>query len=223
MQERYLRNIPALSEDECRLLCGKRVLVVGCGGLGGYIVEMLARIGVGSITAVDGDCFEETNLNRQILSSPELIGFSKADAAVTRIRQINGDIQAEAHCVFLDESNGRELVSGFDVVMDALDNAESRRILSRCCEALNVPLVYGAISGWVAQAAISVPGDSLIEKLYPEGVEIKDKSVLSFTPAVCAAMQCSLAVRFLCGRDVKCSSINYFDLLNMEFETIDMM
>jgi len=68
-----------------------------------------------------------------------------------------------------------------------------------------------------------MPGDRLIEKLYPEGIEIKDKSALSFTPAMCAAMQCSLALRFLCGREIKNSSIKYFDLLNMEFETIEMI
>jgi len=199
------------------------VLVTGCGGLGGYIAEMLARLGIGSIRLVDGDCFEETNLNRQLLSAPALIGFSKAEAAALRIQQINGDVKTEFYPVFLDKANARELVSGCDIVMDALDNAESRRVLADCCEALKVPLVYGAISGWVAQAALSMPGDRLIEKLYPEGIEIKDKSALSFTPAMCAAMQCSLALRFLCGREIKNSSIKYFDLLNMEFETIEMI
>ena len=74
MDGRYLRNLSALTEGECRLLRSKRILVVGCGGLGGYIIEMLTRIGVGAIRAVDGDRFEESNLNRQLLSAPELLG-----------------------------------------------------------------------------------------------------------------------------------------------------
>ncbi len=223
MDERYLRNLTALSEEECRRLRTKRVLVLGCGGLGGYIIEMLARIGVGTIRAVDGDCFEATNLNRQLLSMPELIGVSKAETAAARIAQVNPEVKAEAFCAFFDESNAEELISGCDIVMDALDNVESRRLLANFCEKQNVPFVFGAISGWVAQAALSLPGDGLIEKLYPSGVEIRDKSALSFTPALCAAMQCALATRLLCGREVRNSSISYFDLLNMEFETIDMV
>ena len=223
MDERYLRNLSALTEGECRLLRTKRILVVGCGGLGGYIIEMLTRIGVGSIRAVDGDRFDETNLNRQILSTPNLLGVSKAVSAVARISQVNPDVRAEAHYTFLDESNAEALVSGCDLVMDALDNVDGRRILARACENLGVPLVYGAISGWMAQAAVSMPGDKFVEKLYPSGVEIRDKSALAFTPALCAAMQCALATRLLCGREIKASSLKCFDLLNMEFETIDLL
>jgi molybdopterin/thiamine biosynthesis adenylyltransferase len=223
MDARYLRNLSALSEEECRLLRTKRILVVGCGGLGGYIIEMLARIGVGAIRAVDGDSFDETNLNRQLLSLPKVLGQPKAEIAAARIAEVNPDVQAEYFHTFFDESNAEKLISGCDLVMDALDNIESRRVLAARCEKLGLPLVYGAISGWVAQAAISLPGDNFIEKLYPEGVEIKDKSALSFTPALCAAMQCALATRLLCGREIKSSSLKYFDLLNMEFETIDMV
>ena len=222
MLERYLRNIPALSEEECSRLGTKRVLVVGCGGLGGYIIEMLARLGLGFIRAVDGDCFEESNLNRQLLSTPELLGTSKAQAAMDRINRINPNVTVDARQVFLDENNAEELVSGCDIVVDALDNIEARRILARACERLSVPLVFGAIAGWVAQAALSMPGDGFIDKLYPQGVEVRDKSALAFTPALCAAMQCSLATCYLCGREVRASSLKCFDLLNMEFETIDL-
>jgi molybdopterin/thiamine biosynthesis adenylyltransferase len=223
MDARYLRNLSALSEEECRLLRTKRILVVGCGGLGGYIIEMLARIGVGAIRAVDGDSFDETNLNRQLLSLPKVLAQPKAQVAAMRIAEVNPEVEAEAYYAFFDETNAEKLISGCDLVMDALDNIESRRILAAWCEKLGVPLVYGAISGWVAQAAVSLPGDNFIEKLYPSGVEISDKSALSFTPALCAAMQCALATRLLCGREFKSSSLKYFDLLNMEFETIDMV
>ena len=66
MDPRYARNVPALSEAECELLRRKRVLVVGCGGLGGHLIDMLARIGIGSLRVVDGDAFEPSNLNRQL-------------------------------------------------------------------------------------------------------------------------------------------------------------
>ena len=67
MDERYVRNLGALSERECNLLRTKTVFVAGCGGLGGYLIEMLLRLGVGTIRAADGDAFEASNLNRQLL------------------------------------------------------------------------------------------------------------------------------------------------------------
>ena len=105
---RYQRNIPALSEAECALLRGKTIAVIGCGGLGGYLMEYLARIGVGCIRCVDGDVFEESNLNRQLLSSVSLLGAGKAQVAADRIADINPDIQVQAFPVFLDAANVSE-------------------------------------------------------------------------------------------------------------------
>ena len=223
MQARYERNVPALSEAECALLGSKRVAVIGCGGLGGHIIELLARVGVGYIKAVDGDSFDESNLNRQLLSETALIGKSKAQAAKERVQRINPDVEVTAVEAFLTEENALDIVSGCDVVMDALDNVSARRVLSRACEMAGIPYVYGAISGWVAQCAVSMPGDGLIERLFGAEPEITDKSVLSFTPALCAAAQCALCVKLLCGRDVQSGQIYYFDLLNMEFENISII
>ena len=223
MEPRYERNIPALTEAECALLRQKRVLVVGCGGLGGHIIDQLCRIGVGAIRAVDGDVFEPSNLNRQLLSEIPKLGVSKAKAAADHIARVNPDVSVEAVEAFLTEDNAARLLSGCDIVLDALDNIPSRRILAAACEKANIPYVYGAISGWVAQAAVSMPGDRLIDRLYPEKTEIKDKSVLSFTPALCASIQTSLCVKLLTGRAVETGKIYYFDILNQEFETIPMV
>ncbi len=214
MEIRYLRNIPALSEAECALLRAKKVAVIGCGGLGGHLIELLARIGIGSIRAVDGDVFEETNLNRQLLSEVPLLGTGKAKAAADRVRRVNPDVETEAVEVFLTESNARQLIAGCDAVLDGLDNIESRKILAAACAEAKIPYIYGAIQGWVAQAAISLPGDHLIEILYPEDTALKDKSVLSFTPALCASLQSALCVKLLTGRAVETGTIYYFDLQN---------
>ena len=222
MEERYARNIPALTGAECEILRQKRVLVVGCGGLGGHIIDQLARIGVGTIRAVDGDVFEETNLNRQLLSAVPLLGVNKAKAAADHIGRVNPAVTVEAVEGFFTKDNADALVAGCDIVMDALDNIPSRKILAAACERAGVPYVYGAIQGWVAQAAISMPGEDLIGKLFPEEVEIRDKSVLSFTPALCASMQVALCVKLLTGRPVETGKLYYFDLLNQEFESIPM-
>lgn len=219
---RYGRNIPALSEAECALLRTKNVAVIGCGGLGGYIIEYLARIGIGSIRCVDGDVFESSNLNRQLLSTVSRLGAGKAATAVQRVQEINPDVHAQAFPVFLDETNAREMIAGCDVVVDALDNICARKVLAKACREENIPYIYGAIVGWVAQAAVCMPGDDLIDKLYPEEVTIKDKSVLSFTPALCAAMQTSLCIKLLVGRSVDSGMLHYADLLFEEYQQIPM-
>lgn len=222
MNPRYERNIPALTEAECGILRGKRVLVVGCGGLGGHLIDMLARIGIGALRVVDGDVFEPSNLNRQLLSEVPLLGVRKAKAAAARISRINPEVAVEAEDSFLTNENVHRLLLACDAVLDGLDNIESRKMLAAACTQAEIPYIYGAVNGWVAQAAISMPGDHLIETLYPEGATLKNKSVLSFTPALCAAMQVSLCVKLLIGRPVEAGTIYYFDLLNQEFESIPM-
>lgn len=223
MNPRYQRNIPALSEAECEILLKKRVLVVGCGGLGGHLIDMLARIGVGALRVVDGDVFEPSNLNRQLLSEVPLLGVSKAKAAAARVSRVNPELSVEAVDSFLTGKNVGSLLQLCDVVLDGLDNIESRRILADECERAGIPYIYGAVSGWVAQAAISMPGDHLVRMLYPEGAVLKNKSVLSFTPALCASMQVALCVKLLTGRPVETGKLYYFDLLNQEFESIPMI
>lgn len=223
MEPRYARNIPALTEAECKLLQSKRVAVIGCGGLGGHLIDQLARIGVGFIRAVDGDVFESSNLNRQLLSEVPLLGVSKAKAAADRVARVNPDIEAEAVSVFLTHENATQIIDRCDIVLDGLDNIESRKILSTACQEAGIPYVFGAIQGWLAQAAVSMPGDNLLDLLYPAGTVIRDKSVLSFTPALCASMQVSLCIKILTGRPVETGTLFCFDLLNQEFETIPLV
>ena len=223
MEDRSLRNIPALTEEDCGRLCQKRVLIVGCGGLGGNLISIFSRIGVGKLRIVDGDVFETTNLNRQLFSEIPVLGQNKAKVAADRIARINPEITVDVVQDFLTEENAAALLQDCDIAVDALDNIPGRRILAVACEKAGIPLVYGAISGWVAQSALSIPGDKLVEKLYPEDTVVRDKSVLSFTPALCASMQAALCIKYLAGRPVETGKIYYFDLLNQEFETIPMV
>lgn len=223
MQNRYLRNFPALSREQFALLRTKKVCVVGCGGLGGHIIEHLARIGIGAIRCVDGDSFESTNLNRQLYSQESLLGTKKAEAAAARVKNINSDVVVESVPAYLDSDNARELLSGCDAVLGGLDNIPTRKLLARACAEAGIPYIYGAISGWVAQAGVSFPGDGLIDRLYPKDVTITDKSVLSFTPALCASMQTALCVKLLTGQTVESGKIYYVDLSDMEFETIPIL
>lgn len=220
MEERYIRNLGALTEAECAVLRQKKVFVAGCGGLGGHIIDMLLRIGVGSIAAADGDVFEASNLNRQLLSSTAVLGVSKAETAKAHALAVNPDVDFTAYAEFITESNVSDMLRGCDAVVDALDNIPARRLLKAACDAQGIPYIYGAITCWTAQAAVSVPGDGFLELLYPTDASVKSKSSLSFTPALCAAMQVSLCVKLLCGREIEAGKLYYADLSDMEFETL---
>ncbi|MBO5497052.1 MAG: HesA/MoeB/ThiF family protein [Oscillospiraceae bacterium] len=220
MEERYIRNLGALTEQECAALRTKTVFVAGCGGLGGYLIEMLLRLGVGTIRAADGDTFEASNLNRQLLSSPFSLGRSKAEAAADRAAEVNPDVRFVSIPQLVTEENARELIRGCDAVLDALDSIQARRILARACAEENVPLIHGAICGWSAQAAVIMPGDDLIDRIYPEGVGLSSKTSLSFTPPFCAALQTALCTRLLTGRSLEAGRLYVADLLDMEMENI---
>ena len=197
--ERYSRNLPAITPAEQRLLGQKRVLVAGCGGLGGYVIENLVRLGVGEITAVVGDVFQPSNLNRQLLCTVPRLGRSKARAAAERARDVNPNVVFRAVESFLDASNADELTAGQDLVMDALDNVPARLLLERACEHAGVTLIHGAIHGWCAQVAVVPPGSGLLGRLYAGGEGNGENTTLPFTPAFCAAIQCAQAVKLLCG------------------------
>lgn len=224
MEDRYTRNMPALSPEECAALRQKRVCVVGCGGLGGYIIEILARIGIGALTVIDGDVFEASNLNRQLLCDEPLLGTKKAEAAASRVKKINADVAVTAVGMFFTEENGIQLLEGCDLVIDALDNTKARHVLAESCAAKGLYLVHGAISGWHGQVTIVPPGSGVFEKLYPPRVaDTPKKGNPPFTPAVCASLQAAEAVKLLIGRPSPLlGKLLLVDLRTMEFMKIDI-
>lgn len=193
MESQYERNFPAISVEEQEMLRRKHVLVLGCGGLGGYLIELLARLGVGRLTVVDGDGFEPSNLNRQLYSAPAVLGQSKAITAAERVRAIAPNTVVEPVQAFFSEQNGDELVQGTDLVVDALDNLPARLLLEDTCDRHSVPYVHGAILGWNLQVTTGLPGSRVLHGLYG-GISQQPtddpayKTSLSMTPAVCAGL-----------------------------------
>ena len=150
--ERY--NAPAISPEEQKILGAKRVFVAGCGGLGGYVVEYLGRIGVGHLTIADGDVFSASNLNRQLLSTEKTLGKPKPLCAKERLEQINPLVSVTPVCQNIDRENAGALLDGHDVAVDALDNGTARKILAQAANDAGIPLVSGAISGWLGRVFI---------------------------------------------------------------------
>ncbi|MHB1394232.1 MAG: HesA/MoeB/ThiF family protein [Clostridia bacterium] len=224
--QRYSRNVKTLSIEENDSLKDFKVCVVGCGGLGGYIIEQLGRIGIGYITAVDGDVFDESNLNRQLLSEMDKLGYSKAKAAEERMERVNPLITVMPIHQRLTADNGLEIIKGHDVIVDALDNIESRLVLEELAESAGIPLVHGAIAGWFGQATTVFPGDRTLSRLYPHdakhGIE-KELGNPSFTPALIASIQVAETVKVLIKRgDTLRKKMLVINLLNQEYEVIEL-
>ncbi len=197
----YLRNHEAISRQEQQILADKRVLVAGCGGLGGYVIENLGRVGVGHLRIVDGDVFEESNLNRQLLSSHINLGKPKVLAAKQRMQAVNPQIEVEGFQTRITAENASELMQGCDLVVDCLDNISSRKNLQAACEETGLALVHGAVAGWRGQVCVILPGEKLLDKLYPNpmaerGEEAK-QGTLSFTAATLGSIQASLVINQL--------------------------
>lgn len=226
MKNRYLRNMTTLSADEVETLKKSRVCVIGCGGLGGYIIEMLGRIGVGYITCVDGDVFDETNLNRQILCEEMSIGQSKALKAKDRMKLVNSEIYINPIVELLSEENAKKILKDHDLIIDAMDNIKGRFILQEVCKEINTPLIHGAISGWYGQVSTILPGDDTLNHIYKNKNKELDNKLgnPSFTPAAIASIQVSEAIKLLLNRgDILRHKLLLVDLLFNEFNILDIV
>lgn len=217
VERRYLRNLNMLAAPELRTLAASRVAVVGCGGLGGYVVELLGRLGVGCLTAIDGDGFDETNLNRQLLCDLETMGANKAEAARDRMFKVNPLVSVTAIARQLTGENGTELLAGHQVIVDAVDSIATRLLLQDLAARLGVPLVHGAIAGWYGQVTTVFPEDRTLDAIYAggssRGIEV-DLGNPSFTPALVASIQAGEVLKLLIGRgEVLRKRVLYIDLL----------
>lgn len=226
MNPRYSRSIGTLTEAEIEILQGSKVVIVGCGGLGGTVLELLGRMGVGCITVIDGDVFDSSNLNRQILSTQENLKESKVQSAVKRMALVNDGVKVTPIQEWLTPNNAETLLKGHDLVIDALDTIDTRFVLQGVCDKLKTPLVHGAIGGWYGQVAVVYPGDQLLDRLYPADVRRGIESRMgnpSFTPMVVSALQSAEAIKVLIGRgDVLRHRVLRIDLLENEYTVIDL-
>ncbi|SKC51690.1 HesA/MoeB/ThiF family protein [Maledivibacter halophilus] len=224
--KRYSRNMKMLSKDENERLGDFRISVIGCGGLGGYIIEMLGRLGIGNITAVDGDVFDETNLNRQLLSNSDTLGQYKALIAEKRMKLVNPLIKFTSVTEKITEVNAEKILSGHDLVIDAIDKIETRFLLQSTASKLNIPMIHGAIAGWYGQVATIFPGDNTLEKIYPtrdaKGLE-SELGNPSFTPALVASIEVAEALKVLLNRgDLLRNKLLYIDLLEHDYMVMEL-
>jgi len=229
-QGRYDRNFSTLSHEEQALLARSHVAVIGLGGLGGGVCEMLARIGVGTLTLVDGDVFDATNLNRQFLSREENIGASKAQEAKERIFAVNSTIQVHAFQAYADETNLDDMIQGADLVVDCLDTIDTRFLLQQIVQKAGLPLVSGAIAGVCGQVTVIFPQDLGYELIYGKkrnaqssGVETLTGNV-SYCALFIASLQASECIKVLLNRgDILRNKLLIADLWSNSFDVMELI
>jgi molybdopterin-synthase adenylyltransferase len=224
---RYQRNRKTITTAHQHRLFQSKVAVIGCGGLGGYIIEELARLGVGTIKAVDPDVFEEHNLNRQILCTVSDLGKPKARVAKRRIRAINPAIKVIPYIKPFGKENGKELLKGVDVAVDALDSVPARIELADCCESLQIPMVHGTIGGWYGQVTTQLPGDGTVQMIYRNCKEAKGVERMlgnpAFTPAVVASLEVAEVCKLLLGHGTPLQKrMLFINMLDMEIDQIQI-
>jgi len=213
--ERYLRNLGTLGIEGQIKLLQSTVGIVGAGGLGGTIIELLSRLGIGKLVCIDGDVFAEHNLNRQLLSRENNLGQSKVAAAQSRVKEINKAVEVQGCEEFLTKGNARELLKDCQVVVDALDNLTDRFLLEKTTKQLGIPLVHGAIAGFTGQVTTIFPEDKGLELIYrkedQKGIE-QELGNPATTPALAAAWEVQEVVKIITGKgSLLRNKIFYFD------------
>jgi len=162
----FSRNIGAITQWEQEALVGSSAVVVGCGGIGGIASEMLARSGIGRLTVIDSDSFDISNLNRQLFSQEKLIGKGKAKEAEKRLKSINPGLKITVFSGQLTEKNAAKLIRGHGIVVDGLDNALGRVVLSRAAKDLSIPYVFGAAERTKGYSTVFTPHGISFERMF---------------------------------------------------------
>lgn len=228
--QRFARHLtlPEFGLEGQRKLAGTRVLLVGAGGLGSPAALYLAAAGVGTLGIVDDDVVDISNLQRQVLHGTSTLGRSKVDSARDRIHDLNPDVAVERHDERLNRANAREVITGYDVVIDGSDNFPTRYLVNDACVLERKPLVYGSIYRFEGQLSLFVtPGGPCYRCLFaePPAPELvpscADAGVLGVLPGIIGTLQALEAIKWITGIGTSMAGrLLLFDALKLTFREI---
>ena len=224
MPVRYRYNEGTLGCLGQRRLLEATVMIVGLGGLGGYVLEQLARCGLGKLVAVDPDRFEVTNLNRQLLADHTSIGLLKVETARKRVASVNPGVEFIGYEMKVEDLP-EAAYEGVELIFDCLDQVPSRLHLEEAGTRLNLSIVHGAIGGWYGQVAVVAPASGILTALYgtkEAGIE-KNLGNPTFTPAVVASLMVSEGIKVLLGKPVREGGVYFADLLSDTWEFVPLL
>lgn len=230
--ERYDRHLrlPEIGLAGQRRLLASKVLLVGAGGLGSPAGLYLAAAGIGTLSLVDDDHVERSNLQRQVLHGDDDIGRPKVRSAAARLQTLNPGVRVHAIEQRLLAENACELLAGHDLVIDGADNFATRYLVNAACVQLGIPWVYGAVERFRGQVSVFVPGQGPCYRcLFPEpppaefAPNCSEAGVLGVLPGVIGLLQATEAIKQLLGlgQTLQGTLLNY-DALRMRFDRIGL-
>lgn len=203
---RYSRHLilPEVGEAGQLRFLDAKVLCVGAGGLGSPALLYLAAAGIGTIGIVDSDVVEENNLQRQVVHNTERLGTLKAESAKATIEALNPDVNVVVHPIRLDETNARDIIAGYDVVLDGTDNFDARYVINDAAVALRIPVVHGSIFRFEGMASTFVPFEGpCYSCLYPEAPppelapSCSEAGVLGVLPGIVGSLQANEVLKLV--------------------------
>ena len=175
------RQMSIVTRSEQQRFKDAKITVIGCGGIGGETIEMLARMGIGELVLVDKDTFDLSNLNRQTLASIADLGLDKSAVAAEKVRLINPYVKVTTFNEHVDQTNIDKVIGDSDIVIDALDNVLTRVIVSRKAKEKGIAYIHGAIHGTMGQITVFLPNsDKTYEEMFnlPSiGKELNDETI----------------------------------------------
>jgi sulfur-carrier protein adenylyltransferase/sulfurtransferase len=209
--ERYHRQVilKEVGEEGQQKLLAAKVLVIGAGGLGCPVLQYLTAVGVGTIGIIDDDVVSLTNLHRQVLYDMADIGQPKAERAAMKLQLMNPDVNIHQYTLRLTNKNALDILDGYDIIVDALDNFSTRYLVNDACVLLNKPLVYGAVSKFEGQVAVfnhtEVPGARGVNyrDLFPvppgegEVANCAEAGVLGILPGIIGSLQAGEVIKLI--------------------------
>jgi molybdopterin/thiamine biosynthesis adenylyltransferase len=237
--EMLTRQMPLVNRADQEKFKESKITVIGCGGIGGMTIEMLARMGVGELTLVDEDAFDLSNLNRQLLSTHANIGQAKSEAAAERVCKINPYVEVTSFTEHVDGENIDELIRDSDIVIDALDNILTRVIVSRKAREYRIPFIHGAIHGTLGQVTTFLSNTTSYEEMFnlpsldneltPEvidslnGLGSGTPPVIGPTPNLVSCLEAMEAYKIITGigKVTVAPKILTFDLLDLNSFSIE--
>lgn len=224
--ERFRRNFGLVAAQDMARRLQSHVLVLGCGGLGGHVAELLARCGVGCIRLVDNDVFDESNLNRQRFCSERVLGQPKAIVVRDALVDIASHLETEALEVAADKSNLSCLVAGMDVALDCLDTISAKTALERAALAAGVAFIHGSVLRDEGFCYANSGPQARLEALYPHGQSrselehARSEGVGTLAPSAVACLMVKLCLRAIQQRTAS-SALFHLDLSVPELERFD--
>jgi molybdopterin-synthase adenylyltransferase len=211
-RERYSRQIlfPGIGEDGQRKLLGAHVAIVGCGALGSFQAEALARAGVGELTVIDRDYVEASNLQRQWLfdEADAAAALPKAVAAERSLGRVNSGVKVTGTVADLSHSNIEELLGASTLILDGTDNFETRYLINDYCVSRGSAWIYGAAVGSYGVTMPILPGGACFRCVYPDAPggsqpSCETAGVLNSITAIVAALQVADALKLICTGSVE--------------------